>query len=197
VLIAAVVKSPLLSVNAVTLALDAVWRFAGLPDDLGREWMQVAAEEAQHFALLSARMAAFGRAFGDIAAHDGLWEMACETRHDALARMALVPRELEARGLDAGPLVGERRLRAGDRESAAAIDVIRRDEIGHVAVGNRWVRQLCQIEGRDPAMIGSRARNDCGAPALRPPFNLEARRAAGLYADGLADLFAGRPSPDP
>jgi uncharacterized ferritin-like protein (DUF455 family) len=103
---------------------------------------------------------------------------------------------LEARGLDACPLVREKLLRAGDRESAAIIDVILGDEIGHVAIGNRWCRQLCQREGRDAAMLESRARRDYGTPVPRAPFNLEARRAAGFNADELANLIAGRSKSD-
>jgi len=181
--------------NAINLALDAVWRFSELPEQYYRDWIEVAVEEARHFALLSTRMAALGCRYGEFDAHDGLWEMAHKTRHDPLLRMALVPRVLEARGLDACPQVRDKLLRVGDSESAAIIDVLLREEIGHVAIGNRWFHHLCARAGRDPAQVEAQARIEHGAPALRPPFNLEARRAAGFNAEELATLNAGR-SPD-
>jgi len=108
--------------------------------------------------------------------------------------MALVPRVMEARGLDASPLIRDKLLHAGHRESAAVIDVILNDEIGHVAIGNRWFRYLCDLSGRDPIQFEMRARSFYGAPAPRPPFNLAARRAAGFSADELAALNAGQPA---
>ncbi len=182
--------------NAINLALDAVWRFAHLPPEFYRDWIRVAAEEARHFELVCGRLAAIGHRYGDFDAHDGLWEMAHKTRHDALARMALVPRVLEARGLDASPQVAAKLARAGDRESAAVIDVILRDEIGHVALGNRWFRFLCTARGLDPIAVDAAVRRDFGAPRARPPFNLEARRAAGFDAEELAALRAGQPAAD-
>ncbi len=180
--------------NAINLALDAVWRFAGLPADFYRDWINVAGEEARHFALLAERLAALGSRYGDFDAHDGLWEMADKTRESALVRMAIVPRVLEARGLDAAPLVRAKLARAGDDQSAAVLDVILRDEIGHVAIGNRWFRFLCAAAGRDPAAVDAAARSTCGAPAPRPPFNLVARRAAAFDAEELAALAAGQSS---
>jgi uncharacterized ferritin-like protein (DUF455 family) len=182
--------------NAVNLALDAVWRFACLPADFYRDWMKVAAEEARHFTLLAERLAALGSRYGDFDAHDGLWEMADKTRDSALVRMALVPRVLEARGLDASPLVRAKLARAGDDESAAVIDVILRDEIGHVAIGNRWFRFLCAAEGREPAAVDAAVRSAHGAPTPRPPFNFDARRAAGFDADELAALAVDRSPAD-
>lgn len=178
--------------NAINLALDAVWRFAGLPHEYYRDWARVAQEEALHFALLCGRLAALQHAYGDFDAHDSLWEMAHRTRHDPLVRMALVPRVLEARGLDASPPIRAKFLRAGDHESAAVIDVILRDEIGHVAIGNRWFRFLCERRGVSPAAAEADIRREHRAPAPRPPFNFEARRAAGFSADELAALDAGR-----
>ena len=136
--------------NAINLALDAVWRFAGMPDTFYADWLKVAAEEAHHFSLLTARLAAFGHAYGDFPAHDGLWDMCERTRGDVLARMALVPRTLEARGLDASPPIRARLQQAGDHESAAILDVILHDEIGHVLIGNRWFRYLCEQAALDP-----------------------------------------------
>ena len=178
--------------NAINLALDAVWRFDSLPPDFYLDWTSVAAEEAKHFSLLCVRLAALGCEYGDFDAHDGLWEMAHKTRCSALARMALVPRVMEARGLDASPLIRDKLQRAGHRESAAVIDVILNDEIGHVAIGNRWFRYLCESSGRDPIEYELQARGRFGAPAPRPPFNFDARRAAGFSADELAALDAGQ-----
>lgn len=166
--------------NAIGLALDAVWRFAGLPESYYRDWAHVAVEEAHHFRLLRTRLQALGFDYGDFDGHDGLWEMARKTADDPLARMALVPRTLEARGLDASPQVRAKLLRAGDVESAAVIDTILRDEIGHVAIGNRWYRWLCRARGLDSAQAFDDIALRYGAPRLRGPFNLEARRAAGF-----------------
>lgn len=183
--------------NAIDLALDAVWRFAGLPPEYYRDWLRVAAEEAHHFTLLADHLRSLGHAYGDFDAHDGLWAMAERTGDDVLARMALVPRTLEARGLDATPPMQQRLRKAGDMRAVEILDVILRDEVGHVAIGNRWYRFLCARAGLDPlahyATLAARHR----APRLRGPFNLEARRAAGFGDDELdalqqADAAANR-----
>ncbi|QSN60371.1 ferritin-like domain-containing protein [Caballeronia sp. M1242] len=166
--------------NAINLALDAVWRFPSMPTDFYVDWLKVAAEEAHHFSLLRARLAEFGHAYGDFPAHDGLWEMAERTRGDVLARMALVPRTLEARGLDASPPIRKRLAQAGDHASAAILDVILRDEIGHVLIGNRWFRFLCDNAALDPHVTYERLAEQYHAPKLRGPFNFEARRDAGF-----------------
>jgi uncharacterized ferritin-like protein (DUF455 family) len=166
--------------NAINLALDAVWRFPSMPQDFYLDWLKVAAEEAHHFSLLSARLADFGHAYGDFPAHDGLWDMAQRTRGDVLARMALVPRTLEARGLDASPPIRKRLAQAGDHASAAILDVILRDEIGHVLIGNRWFRFLCDARNLDPHTTYGRLAAQYHAPKLRGPFNFEARRDAGF-----------------
>ncbi|WMY09469.1 ferritin-like domain-containing protein [Paraburkholderia phenoliruptrix] len=176
--------------NAINLALDAVWRFAGLPAAFYTDWLKVAAEEAYHFSLLSARLAEYGHAYGDFPAHDGLWDMCERTRGDVLARMALVPRTLEARGLDASPPIRARLQQAGDRQSAAILDVILRDEIGHVLIGNRWFRHLCEEGGLDPHATYTRLADQYHAPKLRGPFNFEARRDAGFDEAELAELAA-------
>jgi uncharacterized ferritin-like protein (DUF455 family) len=178
--------------NAIGLALDAVWRFAGLPEPYYRDWTRVAAEEARHFLLLRDRLRSCGFDYGDFDAHDGLWEMARRTADDVLARMALVPRMLEARGLDASPQVRAKFVRAGDHESAAVIDVILHDEIGHVAIGNRWFRWLCDQRGRDPHAAFEAICRQRGAPRLRGPFNLPARLAAGFTAAELESLAPPR-----
>jgi uncharacterized ferritin-like protein (DUF455 family) len=174
--------------NAINLALDAVWRFAGMPAVFYTDWLKVAAEEAHHFSLLVARLAEFGHAYGDFPAHDGLWDMCDRTRGDVLARMALVPRTLEARGLDASPPIRARLQQAGDHTSAAILDVILRDEIGHVLIGNFWFRHLCEQDDLDPHSTYVRLAEQYHAPKLRGPFNFEARRDAGFDAAELAAL---------
>jgi uncharacterized ferritin-like protein (DUF455 family) len=176
--------------NAIALALDAVWRFADLPRAYYLDWTRVAGEEALHFSLLAGHLHTLGRSYGDFDAHDGLWQMAERTRGDALARMALVPRTLEARGLDVTPAMRAKFARAGDTRAAEILDVILRDEIGHVAIGNRWYRWLCEREGRDPLQGYAALARQHGAPRPKPPFNLPARRAAGFDAAELAALAA-------
>ena len=166
--------------NAINLALDAIWRFAGQPEAYYRDWLQVAREESHHFDLLNRHLATLGHAYGDFPAHNGLWEMAEKTRADLLARLALVPRTLEARGLDAAPPIRRKLAGAGDMKAAAILDIILRDEIGHVAIGNRWYRHACEQRGLDPIAAYAELAQRYGAPRLRGPFNLPARRAAGF-----------------
>jgi len=174
--------------NAINLALDAIWRFGGLPAAYYRDWLQVAAEEALHHSLLSAHLATLGHAYGDFDAHDGLWTMVEKTAGDVVARMALVPRTLEARGLDATPPMQARLRQAGDHRAVEILGVILRDEVGHVAIGNRWYRWLCARDGLDPVAHYAALAALHGAPRLRPPFNTEARLAAGFDADEIAAL---------
>jgi uncharacterized ferritin-like protein (DUF455 family) len=174
--------------NAINLALDAVWRFEGLPEAFYRDWLQVAAEEALHFELLRSHLRTLGRDYGDFDAHDGLWMMAERTAGDVVARMALVPRTLEARGLDATPPLQAKLLRAGDARAAEILGIILRDEIGHVAVGNRWYRWACERSGLDPEALYPELALRHAAPRLRGPFNLSARAAAGFTASELAAL---------
>lgn len=169
-----------IELNAIDLAADACWRFEGMPDQYYRDWAQVAREEAVHFGLLSERLRELGRRYGDFDAHNSLWDMAERTKHDVLSRMALVPRTLEARGLDASPAVRAKFIGVGDLKAASIIDVILRDEIGHVAIGNRWFAHLCVERGLDPVSIYSQLAKEHNAPKLRRPFNLDARRAAGF-----------------
>ena len=183
--------------NAINLALDAVWRFPDLPESFYREWVIVAQEESGHFQLLQAHLLRLGHAYGDFPAHDGLWEMAERTRDDLLARLALVPRTLEARGLDACPLVRHKLESAGDREGAAIIDTILRDEIGHVALGNKWFRWECARRGLEPVAAYAQLARDYRAPKLRGPLNIEARRAAGFAQEELdAVAPGGKPGRD-
>jgi uncharacterized ferritin-like protein (DUF455 family) len=174
--------------NAINLALDAVWRFPDMPSTYYSDWLRVAAEEALHFSLLAGHLQTLGHAYGDFPAHNSLWEMAAKTQHDILARIALVPRTMEARGLDATPPVRAKLAQAGDKEAAAILDIILRDEIGHVATGNRWYGWLCEQRGLEPVATYARLAREYAAPVLRGPFNLEARRAAGFSELELAGL---------
>lgn len=135
--------------NAINLAWDAVYRFRGLPRDYYADWTRVADEEAYHFELLRAHLRQLGYDYGSFPAHNGLWEMAEKTAHDPLVRMALVPRVLEARGLDVTPGMIKRLENVGDARAAEILRVIFRDEIGHVAIGSRWFGYLCEQRGMD------------------------------------------------
>ncbi len=177
-----------IELNALDLAADVTWRFAGMPDAFYRDWFRVMQEEALHFQLLRDHLAGLGHAYGDFPAHNALWEMAERTKHDVLARVALVPRTLEARGLDASPAVRAKLLSVGDKAGAAIIDLILNDEIGHVRVGNRWYAWLCEQRGLDPIATYAALRSRHDAPRLRGPFNLHARRAAGFSAAELDAL---------
>lgn len=174
--------------NAINLALDALWRYPGMPPGYYYDWLKVASEEALHFTLLSEHLATLETAYGDFPAHDGLWQMAEKTAHDVLARMALVPRTLEARGLDASPAIRAKLAHAGDQRAAEILDIILRDEIGHVAIGNRWYRYLCVAQGLDPLTQYPLLTERYAVPVLRGPFNFPARREAGFTEPELAAL---------
>jgi uncharacterized ferritin-like protein (DUF455 family) len=178
--------------NAINLALDAVWRFEGMPRAFHEDWLRVAAEEAVHFGLLADHLASLGFAYGDFDAHDGLWTMCEKTRDDLVARMALVPRTLEARGLDATPRIQDNLRKVGTPQALRAVeilDVILRDEVGHVAIGNHWYRWLCEREGLDPLRHYRELARRHVAPRLFPPFNMEARRRAGFTDAEMAELL--------
>ena len=175
--------------NAINLALDAVWRFAGMPVAFYVDWLRVASEEALHFTLLHEHLLTLGCEYGSFDAHDGLWTMTQRTAHDVTARMALVPRTLEARGLDAAPPMQAKLKRAGDLRAVEILDVILRDEVGHVAIGNHWYRWLCARDGHDPVALYAELTLRHQAPRLRPPFNTEARRAAG-FTEAEIDLLS-------
>jgi uncharacterized ferritin-like protein (DUF455 family) len=174
--------------NAINLALDAVHRFVGLPASYYGDWLRVADEEATHFALLDAHLATLGHGYGDFPAHGGLWEMALKTAHDPLVRMALVPRVLEARGLDATPLIVDKLKAVNETRLVEILAVIERDEIGHVAIGSRWFLWLCAARQLEPEATFRQLLADYDAPPLRPPFNLAARRRAGFSENELAWL---------
>jgi len=178
--------------NAINLALDCVHRFRSQPPAFHDDWLKVAAEEAYHFGLVVARLQGLGFDYGDFPAHDGLWEMACRTAHDLLARMALVPRVLEARGLDATPPIMKKLKAVGDTGSVAVLEIILHDEIGHVAIGDHWFRQQCAARGLEPEATYLKLIDDFRAPRPQPPLHVEARRAAGFSAAELEVLSRPR-----
>lgn len=169
--------------NAINLALDAMYRFRDLPADYYSDWYSVALDEARHFELLSQRLQALGFSYGDFPAHNGLWEAACKTADSCLARMALVPRVLEARGLDVTPGMIERLERAGDQPTVAILQVILSEEVAHVTIGTRWFRYCCAQQGLDPDATFLELVRAHSASAIRRPFNEAARRVAGFTDD--------------
>ncbi|HSD36498.1 MAG TPA: ferritin-like domain-containing protein [Rhodocyclaceae bacterium] len=171
--------------NAINLALDCVLRFSVEGDEFVTQWLSVASEESHHFSLLCARLQSMGYAYGDFAAHNGLWDMAVKTDDDFLARMALVPRLLEARGLDATPLIQAKLRQVGDTETVEILDIILRDEIGHVAIGDKWFRVECARRGLEAEEAFRRLIGRFGALPPRPPLNIEARLAAGFSSDEI------------
>ncbi len=174
--------------NAINLALDAVWRFPGLPDAYYLDWVGIAAEEAHHFHLVRKHLRTLGHEYGDYPAHNGLWEMVEKTSADLAARMALVPRTLEARGLDATPPMQRKLAQAGDHAAVAVLEVILRDEVGHVAIGNHWYRWCCERGGLDPLTHYDSLALRYHAPRAIGPFNLEARARAGFTPEELQRL---------
>lgn len=181
--------------NAINLGLDAALRFPGMPDEYYRDWLSVAADEARHFSMLNGRLAELGLAYGDLPAHQGLWDMAEKTAHDPLVRMALVPRVLEARGLDVTPGMIEKLNGVGDEQTVALLKVILEEEEGHVAIGSRWFRYLCDQRGLEPESTFRKLLEGYFSSNLRGPFNLDARRRAGFSQteiDGLVAMDAAR-----
>jgi uncharacterized ferritin-like protein (DUF455 family) len=177
--------------NAINLALDAAYRFRGMPPEFYRDWVSVAADEAKHFKLLENRLEQLGCWYGEYPAHNGLWEMAEKTADSCLVRMALVPRVLEARGLDVTPGMIERLSAVGDRETIDVLEVILAEEVRHVAIGTHWFRYCCEQAGLEPlATFLDLLKQNYGG-SLRGPFNLEARLEAGFSAQEMEALTAG------
>jgi uncharacterized ferritin-like protein (DUF455 family) len=174
--------------NAINLAADAMARFAGMPNDYYTDWLGVAADEARHFGMLVKRLGELGYAYGDFTAHNGLWDMAEKTAHSCLARMALVPRVLEARGLDVTPGMIDKLVATGDPSSADILRVILAEEIGHVAVGTRWFEWLCAEQAVPPRRTFIGLVREHARGALRGPFNRPARRQAGFSDEELDSL---------
>src|SRR5688572_2011801 len=176
--------------NAIDLAWDAVYRFRGMPAAFQADWVSVANDEARHFALLQARLRELGYDYGDFDAHNGLWEMAEKTAHDGLARMALVPRVLEARGLDVTPGMIAKLRALGEDKTADILEVILREEVAHVAAGSRWYRWYCERAGIEPRAKFRELLAQHARAVLHGPFNVQARLQAGFDADELASLQA-------
>jgi uncharacterized ferritin-like protein (DUF455 family) len=179
-----------IELNAIDLALDVVWRFAGMPEDFYRDWVRIAKEEAKHFLLIQQHMVGMGFDYGHFPAHNSLWEMAERTRADIVARIGLVPRTMEARGLDASPGVKNKLISAGDHAAGRIMDIILEEEIGHVAAGNRWYRYVCETKGLDPISTYRQLIQQYDAPKLKSPYNLQARRLAGFEEEELTYLAA-------
>ena len=179
-----------IELNAINLALDIVWRFDRMPDQFYRDWLRIAAEEALHFSLLRDHLLGLGYDYGSFPAHNALWMMAEKTKADLLARIGLVPRTLEARGLDVSPGVKEKLIGAGDHKGAAIFNVILKDEIGHVLAGNHWYHWICRQRGLDPVKTYAELVQKYDPPKIRAPFNLEARRLAGFSEQEIDVLLA-------
>ncbi|MFM8502123.1 MAG: ferritin-like domain-containing protein [Fluviibacter sp.] len=176
--------------NAINLALDAAWRFKDLGSSFVRDWVGVAIEESYHFKLIESRLQALGVAYGDLPAHAGLWHLAERTTADVLARMALVPRLMEARGLDAMPPIFRAFQGIGDKPTLRALSVIARDEVRHVALGDSWFRALCKAQALPVSETYQSLIDAYGAPRPRPPMNEAARLAAGFDSAELELLNA-------
>ena len=178
--------------NAINLALDAVQRFDGMPEQFYADWLRIADEEAYHFELIRAHMRKLGADYGDYDAHNGLWEMCEKTAHDVLIRMALVPRVLEARGLDVTPGIQKKLTQVGDHNAVSLLDIILRDEIGHVEIGNRWFRHCCKERGLKSEATFFELLDQYYPKGLMGPFNLGAREKAGFSEREIALLTQGR-----
>ena len=174
--------------NAINLALDAAYRFRGIAPEFQLDWLRVAAEEAQHFCLMRERLQAHGYDYGDFEAHNYLWDMAYKTAYDPLLRMALVPRVLEARGLDVTPAMRAKIEQKGDTETCAVLDIIYRDEVGHVKVGNEWYHHLCHQRGLDALDLFKQLIQRYDLFLFRGHLNVEARERAGFSAFELSLL---------
>lgn len=176
--------------NAINLALDAVYRFRDLPIDFYLDWLRVAADEARHFIMVKNRLNQLGKDYGDFPAHNGLWEMAIKTRDDVIARMALVPRVLEARGLDVTPGLIERLRAVKDEDSAAVLAIILREEVAHVAYGSKWLDFLCRQKNLDSTTEFLKLAQQHTRGAIRGPYNNSARLEAGFTQAELDALAA-------
>jgi len=176
--------------NAINLAWDAVYRFHDMPDEYYRDWMKVAKEEAYHFSLLSQHLKTLGYEYGDFPAHNGLWEAALNTAHDPLIRMALVPRVLEARGLDVTPGIIEKLKNINDQQAVEILDIIHRDEVGHVEIGSRWFLYLCEQRNLPMEATFRKLLDEYMYGSIRGPLNRESRLKAG-FSEAELDYLEG------
>jgi len=174
--------------NAINLALDACARFDGMPGEYYLDWIRVAADEARHFLMVSTRLGEIGYAYGDFPAHNGLWDMAVNTVNDCLARMALVPRVLEARGLDVTPGMMQKLEQVGDLETNKVLQVILDEEVAHVEIGTRWFHYCCELQDKEPISTFEALLKTQFSGQIRGPFNYPAREKAGFGADEMAML---------
>ncbi|PCJ32808.1 MAG: hypothetical protein COA90_01625 [Gammaproteobacteria bacterium] len=179
--------------NAINLALDAVARFEGMPEQFYSDWARVAFEESQHFVLLREHLVTLGYDYGDFPAHSGMWDMARKTHHDCLTRMALVPRVLEARGLDVTPKMMNKLRGGGEHRAVEILTIILEEEIGHVKIGTHWFNYLCEQRGVDPFVTFKDLLDNYFSGQLRGPFNHEARKLAD-FTDAEMDLLEGKNS---
>jgi uncharacterized ferritin-like protein (DUF455 family) len=176
--------------NAINLALDALARFADMPKAYYSDWLQVAYEESTHFEMLNEHLGSMGFQYGNFSAHDGMWEMARKTHHDPLTRMALVPRVLEARGLDVTPKMMDKLRKSGDIRAVEILALILREEVGHVKVGSRWFNYLCEQRDLEPYSTFKQLLETYFNGEIRGPFHTEARLEAGFTDDEMALLEA-------
>ena len=176
--------------NAMNLALDAIWRFPDMPKEYYEDWLKVAKEEAYHFSLVNEHLRSLGFSYGDFPAHNSLWEMVERTADSVIARMALVPRTMEARGLDAVPMIRDRFMQIKETRAVEILEIILNDEIGHVLIGNRWFNFLCTKDHLSPIAAYRELAMKYRAPVLKGPFNIEARKQAGFTTEELNLLEA-------
>lgn len=176
--------------NAINLAWDAVYRFQSMPRDFYTDWMKVAGEEAYHFGLLREHLRSLGYEYGDFPGHNGLWEAAVKTAHDPMIRMALVPRVLEARGLDVTPAIVEKLQNAGDKQAVAILDIIHRDEVGHVEIGSRWFRYLSEKRGLPVEETFRQLLEEYMQGRIKGPLNRNSRLKAG-FSEAELDYLEG------
>ena len=174
--------------NAMNLALDAIWRFPEMPKEYYEDWLKVAKEEAYHFSLVNEHLHTLGFSYGDFPAHNSLWEMVERTTDSVIARMALVPRTMEARGLDAVPSIRDRFKQIKEARAVEILEIILNDEIGHVLIGNRWFNFLCSKDNLSPIAAYRELAEKYRAPVLKGPFNIEARKQAGFTSEELSLL---------
>lgn len=179
--------------NAINLGLDAAYRFRGMPPAFYADWLSLAADESRHFEMLNKRLADYGFTYGDFDAHNGLWETAVKTAHDVMVRMALVPRVLEARGLDVTPGMIDKLRQAGDNETVAILEVILEEEVPHVEIGTRWFRYCAEPRGLDPDSTFTQLLDEYMNGGPPGPYNFPARREA-KFSEYELDWLAQRHS---
>ncbi|SEH06616.1 ferritin-like domain-containing protein [Candidatus Venteria ishoeyi] len=175
--------------NAINLAWDAVFRFRDMPWEYYADWIRIADEEVQHFQLLATHLQSLGYQYGDFPAHNGLWEMAVETADEVMVRMALVPRVLEARGLDVTPGIMKKLYNIGDLRAVEILEVILTEEIGHVAAGTRWFRYACERQNLPPEATFAKLLKTRMKSRIKPPFHEQARREAGFTETEMSLLM--------